>query len=54
MYGFLSLAAEVGGYVGLFLGVSFFHLAVFVKNETEKRLLGPMQAGAKMIKQAMY
>ena len=25
-YSFLSMVAEVGGYVGLLLGVSFFHL----------------------------
>ena len=35
LYTFLSLAAEIGGYVGLLLGVSFFHLARFLKSKIE-------------------
>ena len=39
LYGFISLAGEVGGYVGLFLGVSFFHVVLFFKSEMETRFL---------------
>lgn len=31
LYPFLSLAAEIGGYVGVLLGVSFFNLASFLR-----------------------
>ena len=39
LYPFLSLAAEIGGYVGLLLGVSFFHLARFIRDTIDERLL---------------
>ena len=34
---FLSMASEIGGYVGLLLGVSFFHFARFLTFVMEKR-----------------
>ena len=34
---FLSMASEIGGYVGLLLGVSFFHFARFLTYIMEKR-----------------
>ena len=34
---FMSMASEIGGYVGLFLGVSFFHFARFIATAMEKK-----------------
>ena len=38
---FISMASEIGGYVGLLLGVSFFHFATFISNVIEKRKVSP-------------
>ena len=34
---FMSMASEIGGYVGLLLGASFFHFAFFLANLFEQR-----------------
>ena len=50
LYPFLSLAAEIGGYVGLLLGVSFFHLATFIRDSIDERLRRYNAAIASVIK----
>ena len=37
MYTFLSLMAEIGGYVGLLLGVSFFHFTAWISEFIDKK-----------------
>lgn len=34
---FMSMASEIGGYVGLLLGVSFYHFAQFIAQVLENR-----------------
>ena len=38
-YTFLSMMAEIGGYVGLLLGVSFFHFAAWLSTIIDKKIL---------------
>ncbi len=38
-YSFISLVAEIGGYVGLLLGVSLFHLARLLNGFLDQKIL---------------
>merc|ERR1719385_225806 len=37
LYSFLTLAAEIGGYVGVLLGISFLHLSKVVMRVIDRR-----------------